>query len=373
MMFPVVNIWSSETLSSVNTWFHLKGGARGPGALTAYPMWLAERLGAYLAKAPAGVAPGESSRQVALHRWLRDRPRARKGGFMNKRVLITGAAGQLGRALLATAPSGVEAVAATRATFDLGDPDAVLRAVRSAAPDIVVNAGAYVAVDKAESEEGLARIVNAEAVAAIAEAVAETGGKLMQVSTDFVFDGEGKRAYRPDDRVAPLSAYGRSKAAGEAAAGPGATVVRTSWVYGTGGTNFVSTMLRLMATRDEVRVVADQVGAPTETRGLAETIWGLALQDAPGIWHHTDAGIASWYDFAVAIQEEALAAGLLDRAVPIIPIGTADYPTPAARPRWSVLDSSATRAKLGQSAVHWRTRLRAMLKETAALADEDRN
>jgi dTDP-4-dehydrorhamnose reductase len=157
------------------------------------------------------------------------------------------------------------------------------------------------------------------------------------------------------------------KAAGEDAAGPDALIVRTAWVYTAGGANFVRTMLRLMATRDSLGVVADQIGSPTWAPSLAATIWGLIDRRATGIFHHCDAGTASWYDFAVAIQEEALALGLLDRAVPIRPIATADYPTPARRPAFSLLDCSATRALLDDGHTHWRTNLRAMLKEEQAL------
>lgn len=281
------------------------------------------------------------------------------------KILVTGAAGQLGRALLASAPAGHEVVGATRDSFDLADPAAVRAALHEIAPDLVINAAAHVEVDRAESEEDLAHAVNAGAVAAIAGALADSGARLVQVSTDFVFDGASSRAYRPGDLRSPLSAYGRTKAAGEDAAGSGAIVVRTAWVHGAGGANFVNTMLRLMATRDEVRVVADQIGTPTWTGDLARAIWGLAALGRPGAWHWTDAGVASWYDFAVAIQEEAHAIGLLDREIPVVPIPTSAYPTPAPRPAFSLLDSAETRAALGWEPVHWRTNLRLMLKETA--------
>ena len=231
---------------------------------------------------------------------------------------------------------------------------------------MLVNAAAYTAVDRAESEQELAFAVNARAVEAMAAAQRACGGHLVHVSTDFVFDGQAPRAYKPGDARNPLSAYGRSKAAGEDGAGPDATIVRTAWVYGAGGANFVTTMLRLMRTRDEVRVVADQIGAPTWAGGLAEIVWALAQRRVAGVFHHCDAGVASWYDFAVAIQEEALAFGLLERAVPVIPITTAEYPTPARRPAFSLLDASETRKSLGTAAVHWRVNLRRMLAEERA-------
>ena len=283
------------------------------------------------------------------------------------KALVTGASGQLGRALLASVPEGWECVGLTRDALDLTEPAAIARRIAAEAPAVVLNAAAYTAVDRAESEEDLAYAVNAEAVGAMAKAVRTLGGHLVHVSTDFVFDGQSSRAWQPLDERVPLSAYGRTKAAGEDAAGPDATVVRTAWVYGAGGANFVATMLRLMSTREEVRVVADQIGAPTWASSLAAVVWALAARRAKGMFHYSDAGVASWYDFAVAIQEEALALGLLERAVPIVPITTADYPTPARRPAFSLLDSSATHALLGTTPVHWRVKLRRMLKEQQAL------
>jgi dTDP-4-dehydrorhamnose reductase len=283
------------------------------------------------------------------------------------KVLVTGGAGQLGRALQRTAPGHADVTAIDLADLDLTDFAAVRERILGDKPDLVINAAAYTAVDKAESEEALARAINAGAVAAIAGALAKTGGRLVQVSTDFVFDGSLARAYQPGDAREPLSAYGRTKAEGEDAAGPQALIVRTAWVYTAGGANFVRTMLRLMAERDSLSVVADQIGAPTWAPGLAATIWGLVSKEAIGLFHHSDAGVASWYDFAVAIQEEALELGLLARAIPIRPIVTADYPTPARRPAFSLLDCSATRELLGDGHTHWRSNLRHMLKEEQAL------
>ncbi|MCT2559402.1 dTDP-4-dehydrorhamnose reductase [Tsuneonella sp. YG55] len=282
------------------------------------------------------------------------------------KIMVTGAAGQLGRALIASAPPSANIIPTTRDSLDLADPSAVSRAVSEIRPDIVVNAGAYVAVDRAESEESLAYAINAGAVEVLAGILRETGGRLVQVSTDFVFSGDSPRAWQPGDLRAPLSAYGRSKAAGEDAAGEDAIIMRTAWVHGAGGANFVTTMLRLMRERDEVRVVCDQIGAPTWTGTLARAIWGLVERDAVGTWHWSDAGVASWYDFALAIQEEALVLGLLDRAVPVVPIQTSEYPTPATRPAFSLLDSSATRQALGFRAIHWRETLRQHLREVTA-------
>lgn len=283
------------------------------------------------------------------------------------KVLITGANGQLGKALLRQVPGEWQVDAVGRAELDLGDTNAVSAKVRAGGYDLVLNAAAYTAVDKAESEEDTALAVNAGAVGAMAQGLRETGGKLVHVSTDFVFDGRSSRAYRPEDTQAPLSAYGRTKAAGELAAGEDAIIVRTAWVYAAGGGNFVRTMLRLMRERDELRVVADQIGAPTYAPGLAATLLGLVARQASGIYHHSDAGVASWYDFAVAIYEEGRALGLLERDVTIVPIPSSAYPTPAARPAFSLLDSSATREILGDRPPHWRENLRIMLEEEKTL------
>lgn len=280
------------------------------------------------------------------------------------KALVTGAGGQLGRALQATAPAGVDLTALDRAALDIGDAPAVAARVYAIAPDLIINAAAYTAVDKAESDGAAARRINAEAPGRLATAAAAIGARFIHVSTDFVFDGTSGAPYRPDHPTAPLGVYGATKLAGEQAVQathPTALIVRTAWVYGDTGHNFVRTMLRLMAERDEVRVVADQIGTPTYATGLARALWALDAAGATGIHHWTDSGAASWYDFAVAIQEEALGLGLLARAVPVVPIATSAYPTPARRPSYSVLDKSAAVALVGGPAPHWRVHLREML------------
>lgn len=279
------------------------------------------------------------------------------------RVLVAGSGGQLGRALAASVPADATLVAPPEAEFDICNADQVAAVVAAARPDLVINAAAWTAVDKAEAEEAAALAVNATAVGHLAKAAATAGARFVQVSTDYVFDGQACRPYAPDTPPAPASAYGRTKLAGEVAAQslhPAALIIRTAWVYAAVGNNFVHTMLRLMASRDELRVVGDQIGTPTHAASLARAIW--ALQGHSGIFHWTDAGIASWHDFAVAIQDEALALGLLTRAVPVIPIRTEDYPTPARRPAWSVLDKTSAYAIAGP-ARHWRHELVDCLKE----------
>ena len=280
------------------------------------------------------------------------------------KVLVTGAGGQLGQALQPSAPAGAHVVALGHADLDIGDAAKVAAVISLGAFDLVINAAAYTAVDKAESDEWTAYRINGEGPGHLAAACHAARTRFVHVSTDFVFNGRGGVPYLPDQETDPLGVYGASKLAGEKsalAADPLALIVRTAWVYGTTGHNFVRTMLRLMAERDEVRVVADQIGTPTFAGGLADALWALAAAGAGGIHHWTDSGAASWYDFAVAIQEEAVELGLLSRAVPVIPIATADYPTPARRPHYSVLNKSSAIQLVGAAPPHWRVNLRHML------------
>ena len=296
------------------------------------------------------------------------------------RVLLTGACGQLGQALIAVCPAEVTLIPTSRSggagasALDLAAADACRRLVLEQRPDAVLNAGAYTAVDRAEQEPALAQAVNAGAPAAFAEALAGTGGQLLQLSTDFVFNGRQGTPYGPAQAVDPLGVYGSSKAAGEAAALqlPGARVLRTSWVYGPVGRNFCLTLLRLHREKPELGVVADQVGCPTATHTLAEACWralGLGHDGAtplPRILHWSDAGAASWYDFAVAIGERAAARGLITAPARVRPITTADYPTPARRPAYSLLDATTTRRALDLEGQHWQSALAEVLAQVAA-------
>lgn len=283
------------------------------------------------------------------------------------RVLITGAGGQLGGALLRTAPAWADINAIDVEDVDLTDAAMLTARLVVEAPDLIINAAAYTAVDKAETDEDLARAINSAAVATMVEAMAGTGGKVVHVSTDYVFDGTGSSPYAPDAPRNPQSAYGRTKAEGEDHLRPEDILVRTAWVYEAGGANFVRTMIRLMKEREEIGVVADQIGSPTWATGLARTIWGLVEKGATGTFHHADDGAISWHGFAVAIAEEAHARGLLQRIPVINAITTADYPTPARRPAFSLLDCSKTRAVLGDRLVPWRENLCLMLEEEAKL------
>ncbi len=284
-------------------------------------------------------------------------------------ALIFGSTGQLGTALRLSAPATVTVAALDRTSCDICDRARLQASIAQAQPRIIFNAVAYTAVDKAEKEPEAAQLVNATAVGWLAEAAHAVSARLIHVSTDFVFDGESSTPYRPEDPTNPLSVYGRTKRQGEvaAAANPDTLIVRTAWVHSPIGSNFVLTMLRLMSERTELRVVGDQIGTPTAVAGLAAALWTLGLGTTRGICHYTDSGVASWYDFAVAIQEEALHLGLLRRSAKVLPITTAEYPTPARRPRFSVLDKRDTWEVLGSPAAHWRDGLRHTLKERKRL------
>jgi dTDP-4-dehydrorhamnose reductase len=281
---------------------------------------------------------------------------------MGERVLVLGAKGQLGHALLATEPPGFEVTYADIEECDLTDADAVKTYIEMIDPQIIINCSAYTAVDKAEEDVDLAYKINCDAVQYIADSCGSTR-KLIHISTDFVFDGSKTTPYVPGDTPAPLGVYGESKLAGEKAAlstiPEQVMIVRTAWLYSPDGANFVKTMLRLMAEKDEISVVSDQRGSPTCAASLAQVIWDVLINECftPGIYHWTDQGEMSWHDFAEAIQEEALNVGLLDKAIQVHAITADQYPTAATRPAYSVLDFSKLERLTGTVAIDWRDNL----------------
>ncbi len=286
------------------------------------------------------------------------------------KVLITGAEGQLGREMQRCAPVGVNCAALGRTQLDITDGTAVQATVSKEQPSLIYNCAAYTAVDGAESKPDLALAINAEAVGHLAKAAASVDARVIHVSTDFVFDGSASTPYRVDHDTRPLGVYGHSKLAGEMRLQEilpmRSAIVRTAWLYSALGANFVKTMLRLMAERTELGVVADQVGAPTWAGGLAEALWALAEHpEAHGIFHWTDAGSCSWHEFALAIQEQGFKQGLLSDRIPVEGISTEDYPTPAARPAYSVLDCSRLEGLLGMQRQNWQTHLHSMMSELA--------
>jgi len=283
------------------------------------------------------------------------------------RVLVTGATGMLGSELVRAAPAGIEALGSGRSPARPGQPavafpgvdlverGAIERLLEQAAPLAgVIHCAAHTAVDRAEEEEPLALLHNAELPGALARACAARGLPLVHVSTDFVFDGTGSRPYRPDDPTAPLGAYGRTKLEGERrvrAAHPAAAIVRTQWLYGPRGKHFPGTILALAASRPELRVVHDQVGSPTSTLELAPALWDVLRARASGVFHAACEGRASWYEFACATLE------LAGSHTPIHPCTTAEFPRPARRPAYSVLDCATLSALRGRPLKPWREAL----------------
>lgn len=284
---------------------------------------------------------------------------------MNK-VIITGA-GQLAWELKRTCPSDVELVPLAREQLDISNAEQVAAAFREHQPNALINAAAYTAVDKAESDIGTARAVNTDGPKFLAEQCRNHGCYLLHVSTDFVFDGTASRPYSEAHEKQPIGVYGQTKADGEDAITQALendwAIIRTAWVYSSHGNNFVKTMLRLMADKPALSVVGDQVGTPTWAKGLALTCWAAVSDKAQGVFHWTDAGVASWYDFAVAIQRIGLEKGLLSNKIPVSSIPTEAYPTPAKRPSYSVLDKRKILDALPIEAAHWQTQLDAMMAE----------
>ena len=281
------------------------------------------------------------------------------------KALIFGRTGQVARELARRVPAGTEIISLGRDRADLSDPAACAAAVAAHPADVVINAAAYTAVDRAEEEEALATVINGEAPAAMARAAAEKGVPFLHISTDYVFDGSGTAPRAPGDATAPLGAYGRSKLVGEAgvsAAGGAHAILRTSWVFSAHGQNFVKTMLRLAETRDALNVVADQVGGPTAASDIAAALWRMAQaflrgQGRSGIYHFSGAPDVSWAGFA----REIFAQGR--QTVSVTGIPASDYPTPARRPGNSRLDCSDTETYFGIKRPDWRTSLADVLSQ----------
>ncbi|MEL0633147.1 dTDP-4-dehydrorhamnose reductase [Pseudoalteromonas carrageenovora] len=298
------------------------------------------------------------------------------------KVLVTGKNGQLGNELAKLCPANIELELFDSKSLDITNMATLNEVLIAHSPDVVINAAAYTAVDKAETDAEQAYLVNEQGAANLASACKSISAKLIHVSTDFVFDGTKTTPYTSDDTTNPLGVYGASKLAGEQAISNllegQATIIRTAWVYSVFGNNFVKSMLNLMQQKEHLGIVADQVGTPTWAQGLAKMIWSLVTQqiqtnsvdstqnsNKTSILNWTDAGVASWYDFAVAIQELAIEKGLLGKAIPIRPIPASSYPTPAKRPAFSVLNKEQAEQVSGMQTIHWRSQLSDMLDELA--------
>jgi len=291
------------------------------------------------------------------------------------KVLITGAGGQLGTALIEAAPNGCELHAVTHRDLDIADTAAVESLCERLTPTLVMNAAAFTNVDAAEALPEAAARANAVGPAVLARTCRRSGAWLVHVSTDYVFGGRSTRPCSPTSLPQPLNVYGTTKLEGERAVAitnaAASTIVRTSWLYAPHGQNFLSRMLELMTKRDEISVVSDQIGAPTAAEGLAQVLWEMGTRRIAGLFHWCDSGVASRYDFAVAIAEEALAIGLLRSMPRIVPVGSGDYPAAARRPHSSLLDTRSTEAALQMRARNWRTQLRATLAALQAKARQE--
>lgn len=278
-------------------------------------------------------------------------------------ALIIGKNGQLAHELLDTKPEDITAIALGRDDIDITSLDSINAAIEKLKPSVVINSAAYTAVDLAESEPEEAFKINAEGPKNLAAACKTHNLKLVHVSTDFVFNGRKSTPYHTSDATDPINVYGASKLAGEEAIKKiypeNSSIIRTSWLYSVYGNNFVKTMLRLMAERDSLNVVADQIGSPTWARGLAKLIWALSQRKSEPLYHWSDLGTASWFDFAREINEQAIKLGLLTNTTQISPIPAADYPTPAQRPAFSLME---TFVEDGLS-MQWQDNLREMLTQ----------
>jgi len=282
------------------------------------------------------------------------------------KIIVIGKSGQLAWELAQLSTPEHEIVCFGRDDVNLEDVTALTNMLHLHNAVGVINAAAYTAVDKAESDVENAFMLNAKAVGNLAQAGKALAVPLVHVSTDFVFHGDKGSPYLPSDRINPLGVYGASKAQGEQLIADiyleRSAIIRTSWVYSTHGNNFVKTMLNLMASKPELGVISDQIGSPTYAKGLAETCIACLNNQVIGIHHYTDSGVASWFDLAVAIQNFGLELGLLDKRIAIKPITTAQYPTPAKRPHYSVLDkASLVNALPALSLMHWQAQLTHMM------------
>ncbi|MEX0963725.1 MAG: dTDP-4-dehydrorhamnose reductase [Pseudohongiellaceae bacterium] len=297
---------------------------------------------------------------------------------MTGTIVVTGATGQLGQTLTrrwAEAPiAQFSFIALDRSALDLAEPDRMAAVLNELKPAVIVNAAAYTQVDKAESDSAAAYAVNDSAVAAMAAWAAHNGAKILHISTDFVFDGAGTSPYLPSQQPKPLGVYGASKLAGEKqlmslaedcsedSSENCSAIIRTSWLYSEYGNNFLKTMLSLMAAREELAVVSDQLGSPTSTHSLAQLLFAMIQRgEYSGIYHWSDGASISWFEFAREIQRQALQKGLLAHEIPIRPITSSEYPTAAQRPAYSVLDRGRAQAQFDCPAQDWKQLLSAVL------------
>ena len=289
------------------------------------------------------------------------------------KILLTGGSGQLGQEILKSKPKAVEIINPTRNQLDLSDYKSCIKIAIDYKPDWIINCAAFTQVDDAEKNATLSQQINSYAPAAFAEVVNKINTNLLHISTDFVFDGNQNFPYEESQKRNPLSQYGSSKALGEELIAKNinnlekATILRTSWVISPRGRNFVLTMLKLHSEKDTINVVSDQIGSPTRANDLAKVCWKIIelkkKEKLPHILHWSDSGVASWYDIAVAVGDIAMDLKIIDKKASVNPISTSEYPTPAKRPRYSILNTSKTSKLLRLKPNYWRENLRSILIE----------
>lgn len=282
-----------------------------------------------------------------------------------RRLALIGAGGMLGSMVARSAPAGWELIPLQRPEFDLTDREQVDRVLDRLAPEVIINCAAFTQVDACETQEDLATRINGDGPGYLAQAAKRNGAVLVHISTDYVFDGTKTEPYREDDPTNPLSAYGRSKRAGELAILESGLeqyfIIRTSWLFGPDGKNFVETILRLAQEREELRVVADQVGSPTSTADLAEAIFRLLATQKYGIYHVSNQGTCSWHEFAVEIVARFTQLSGQVKIKNIVPISTLEYPLPAKRPAYSLLSKHKYETAVGAALPPWQDALQRYL------------
>jgi len=288
------------------------------------------------------------------------------------KILLIGSTGQLGREIIKSSPKDINLITPSRLEFDLNNTNKCYEFILNLSPDWIINSGAFTNVDKAETEKELSYKINALGPQVLAKALSISGGKLLQISTDYVFNGQQNYPYSTDQKVSPINAYGISKAKGEEyikqylPSNNQSNILRTSWLVGPNGNNFALKIMQLLNDRDEIKVICDQISSPTTTLSLADAIWKTIDKNEeysrknklfPAINHFCNDGVASWYDFAETIREIGLKAGLITKAGEIKPIKSNEYPSNTQRPKYSVLDTYNTKKIIGLKNSHWRNEL----------------